>query len=538
MSQGLPKQWTSCEIGEVAQVVGGATPPSKDPTNFDSDGGIPWITPADLSGYKETYIGRGVRNLSAKGFAACSAAMLPAGTVLFSSRAPVGYVAIAANPVCTNQGFKSFVLPQGLDSRFVYYYLRHIRPIAEERATGTTFKELSGAAASRLPVEIAPTNEQKRIADKLDAVLARVDACRERLDRVPDILKRFRQAVLAAAVSGKLTEDWRGGRAEPLEHSRIAFDDDSVSVPSTWSLVRLTELIDPVRPLCYGVVQPGAEVEAGIPLIRVQDLHRGSVLVEELRTVSSEIDDQYRRSRVRSDDLLVSVVGTIGRLALVPPGVEANIARAIARIACKDGVNPRWIYIWLSCDTLQWWLTKSAREVARKTLNLSELGGTQIALPSHEEQAEIIRRVETLFTYADRLEARYAAARVRVAGLTPALLDKAFRGELVPQDPRDEPASVLLERIRAARAAAPVKSRRGRTTRKAKMTKPTRESVKEIIARMPDDQFTFDDLRGHVAGDYESLKGIVFELLAEPNPSLRQMFDTSAEALQFVRVTP
>ncbi len=211
MSEGMPKRWTSCEIGEVAQVVGGSTPPSKDPTNFEGDDGVPWITPADLSGYKETYIGRGVRNLSAKGFAACSVAMLPAGTVLFSSRAPVGYVAIAANPVCTNQGFKSFVLPEGLDSRFVYYYLRHIKPIAEERATGTTFKELSGATASRLPLKISPANEQKRIADKLDAVLARVDACRERLDRVPDILKRFRQAVLAAATSGKLTEDWRPG---------------------------------------------------------------------------------------------------------------------------------------------------------------------------------------------------------------------------------------------------------------------------------------------------------------------------------------
>ena len=171
--------WASCEVGEITDVVGGGTPPSKDVTNFETDGGIPWITPADLSGYKQQYITRGARNLSPKGFAACSAVMLPEGAVLFSSRAPVGYVVIAANPVCTNQGFKSFVLPNEIDSRFVYYYLKFIKPLAEDRATGTTFKELSGGAVAKLPMLLAPFNEQRRIADKLDAVLARVDACRK-----------------------------------------------------------------------------------------------------------------------------------------------------------------------------------------------------------------------------------------------------------------------------------------------------------------------------------------------------------------------
>jgi len=255
VSQVLRKRWTSCEIGEVAKVVGGATPPSKDPTNFDGDGGVPWITPADLSAYRGVYIRRGARNLSEKGFATCSAAMLPAGTVLFSSRAPVGYVAIAANPVCTNQGFKSFVLPEGLDSRFVYYYLCHIRPIAEERATGTTFKELSGAAASRLPLQIAPTNEQQRIADKLDAVLARVDACCERLDRVPAILKRFRQSVLTAATSGKLTEGRRGSERD-----------------TPWMERPLVDLCDEGRLITYGVIKLGEDVLEGVPCLRTSNV--------------------------------------------------------------------------------------------------------------------------------------------------------------------------------------------------------------------------------------------------------------------------
>ena len=143
MSSELPKNWVVCEIGDVANVVGGSTPPSKDLTNFTAQGGTPWITPADLSGYKSVYISQGARNLSDKGFAACSAAKMPPGSVLFSSRAPVGYVAIASTEVTTNQGFKSFVLPDSIDNRFLYYYLRHIKPVAEMMATGTTFKELS-----------------------------------------------------------------------------------------------------------------------------------------------------------------------------------------------------------------------------------------------------------------------------------------------------------------------------------------------------------------------------------------------------------
>ncbi len=218
----LPPGWVLCEIGEVCQVVGGGTPPSKDPANFTDEDGIPWITPADLSGYSKAFIERGARNLTELGYKRSSAKLVPPGTVLFSSRAPVGYVAIAANELATNQGFKSFVPPKEVDSRFLYYYLRHIRPLAEARATGTTFKELSGSNAAKLPLLIPPLAEQKRIADKLDALLARVDRCRARLDRVPLILKRFRQAVLAAATSGKLTEEWRGGDSSNWVNERAA----------------------------------------------------------------------------------------------------------------------------------------------------------------------------------------------------------------------------------------------------------------------------------------------------------------------------
>jgi len=115
-------------------------------------------------------------------------------------------VAIAANAISTNQGFKSFVLPKEFDPRFAYWQLKLLKPEAEAIATGTTFKELSGAAAATLPFRIAPQSEQKRIADQLDSLLSRIQACQDRLEAIPALLKRFRTAVLHSAVMGTLTE--------------------------------------------------------------------------------------------------------------------------------------------------------------------------------------------------------------------------------------------------------------------------------------------------------------------------------------------
>jgi type I restriction enzyme S subunit len=177
-------------------------------------------------------------------------------------------------------------------------------------------------------------------------------------------------------------------------------------------------------------------------------MENGRIAISELRTVSKAIDEEYRRSRVRAGDLLMSVVGTIGRTAIVPEGLVANIARAIARIAPAAGVDSRWLRIWLESMKLQWWLLKSSKEVARKTLNLGDLANAPIALPSELEQAEVVCHVEQLFALADSFQRRYDDGLARIEVLNPSVLAKAFRGELVPQDPTDEPAAVMLTRSR------------------------------------------------------------------------------------------
>mgnify|MGYP001144912870 CR=1 FL=1 len=143
MDKNLPPSWIWAKIKDLGLIVSGGTPKTSEPSNFD--GNIPWITPADLTGYTAKTIGKGRKSISQKGLEASSAKLMPKRTVLFSSRAPIGYVAIAGNDLATNQGFKSVIVDESLDEEFVYYYLKSAKQLAENAASGTTFKEISGS---------------------------------------------------------------------------------------------------------------------------------------------------------------------------------------------------------------------------------------------------------------------------------------------------------------------------------------------------------------------------------------------------------
>jgi type I restriction enzyme S subunit len=514
----LPDGWADCLIGEVTKVVAGGTPPSKDPANFNStESGIPWITPADLSGYKNVYISHGSRSLTEKGFASCSAVKMPRGSVLFSSRAPIGYVAIAANEITTNQGFKSFVLPEGLNSHFVYYYLRHIKPVAEAMATGTTFKELSGTTAAKLPLVVAPYAEQKRIADKLGSVLARVDTCRDRLDRVPGILKRLRKSIVSAASSGLLTNEWR------LRNYGSA---DRVIMTTT-----LAEQCLQGRVITYGVIKLGNDVADGVPCLRTSNVRWLKVETDGIKKIAATLSNEYSRTILQGGEVLVNVRGTLGGVAVATTDMIGwNVSREVAVVPVDQSkVNPQFLALWVGAETSQRWLSGVEKGVAYTGINIADLRTLPIELPKLEEQTEIVRRVESLFAYADRLEDRYAFARAQVEKLTPALLAKAFRGDLVPQDGSDEPASVLLDRIRTTTLS---KGKQIKARRKAPVKKISNESVRTIIRQMPQDRFSFEELSSQVTADYETLKDIVFALLSEPKPLLRQIFDEDAQAMR------
>jgi type I restriction enzyme S subunit len=441
----LPAGWTKTTFGEATTIVAGGTPSSKVSSNFTTEGGIPWITPSDLSGYKKIYISRGARNLTEKGLRESSAKVFPAGSVLFSSRAPVGYVAIAANDVSTNQGFKSFVLPKELNNKFIYFYLRHIKPVAEMMATGTTFKELSASNAAKLPLLVPPLDEQTRIAEKLDSLLARVDSCQTHLERVPQILKRFRQSVLAAATSGRLTEDWRDKRGQSKGNISFDFMDANCfgdyEFPDTWKPQRLKDIADVIGGITKDSKKQNVEDEE-LPYLRVANVQRGYLDLTEMKTI--RVPKQRLESwLLKFGDILFNEGGDIDKLGrgwVWSGEIERCIFQNhVFRARLKDSTFvPKYFSHYGNSRGYDYFLAYGKQTTNLASINKTIIEALPVAVPPPDEQVEIVRRVEKLFAYAERLEARYKSASEHVARLTPSLLAKAFRGELVEQVEGDE----------------------------------------------------------------------------------------------------
>lgn len=184
-------EWKECLLSDLGTVVGGATPSTKNPANYEG-GTISWITPKDLADFKGRYIARGERMITDAGLSSCSTQLMPEHSVLFSSRAPIGYVAIAANELCTNQGFKSVVPNERTDYLFLYYLLRYYKDAIENLGSGTTFKEVSGSTMRNVKVKVPVLfSEQKKIA----SVLGAIDDKIEENERINNNLEQQAQAI-------------------------------------------------------------------------------------------------------------------------------------------------------------------------------------------------------------------------------------------------------------------------------------------------------------------------------------------------------
>ena len=302
--------------------------------------------------------------------------------------------------------------------------------------TGSTRLKLTQGAMNKLPILVPPLAEQKRIADKLDTVLTRVDAVNTRLARVAPLLKRFRQSVLAAATSGRLTEDWRAGQPDISE----------------WKTEKLNDLGELGRGKSKHRPRNDPRLYGGVhPFVQTGDVANANQWITSHKQTYSDFGlDQSKLWPANT--LCITIAANIADTALLsyPACFPDSVVGFVANEAC---CLPRFIK-W-SIDVRKDDLERLAPATAQKNINLGVLEEVEIHLPSLEEQTEIVRRVETLFAFADRLEARLAQAQTAATRLTPALLAKAFRGELVPQDPNDEPAVELLRRLQAERASAP-----------------------------------------------------------------------------------
>ncbi|TXR54507.1 restriction endonuclease subunit S [Reinekea thalattae] len=349
---------------------------------------------------------------------------------------------------------------------------------------------------------LPPLAEQKVIADKLDILLAQVESTKARLQRLPDILKRFRQSVLSAAVSGKLTEEWRiENPAMKVNVSQIAqqhrdhltkakskyreplgFKTNELTpeIPKSWRWYRAEELCDFITKGTTPKKDDMATV-GDIPYIKVYNLTFDGSLdftIEPTFIPKAVHDKDLKRSKVFPGDVLINIVGPpLGKVSIVPSSYkEWNINQAISIFRPVCGVSNRYLSVCLRDEYLLD-LTKSKAKatVGQFNLTLEICRDYSIPVPPFEEQTEIVRRVEELFQFADQIEQKANAALERVNNLTQSILTKAFRGELTAdwraQNPDlisgENSAEALLEKIKAEREALTEKSKpKKKTVRK------------------------------------------------------------------------
>ena len=199
-------KWIKVKISDLGQVVGGATPSTKKDEYYNGD--IAWITPKDLSDFKCRYISRGERNITKAGMDSCSTQLLPKNTVLFSSRAPIGYVAIAENEMCTNQGFKSVIPNENIDCLFLYYLLKFNKDKIEAMGSGTTFKEVSGSTMRNIEVMIP---ESKKVQVRIAAILDAIDSKIENNIKINNNLEQQAQAIYQQMFIDNARSNWAEG---------------------------------------------------------------------------------------------------------------------------------------------------------------------------------------------------------------------------------------------------------------------------------------------------------------------------------------
>jgi len=354
---------------------------------------------------------------------------------------------------------------------YLFYFLKSQFEYINSNTRGTGIPHVDPSIFDDIEVPLPPLNEQKRIVEKLEKLLGKVEAAQERLDKIPNILKRFRQSVLAAACSGKLTADWRVRNPEDakdlLQNISAALGRDieivdsskfGVYTPKEWVWVNLGEVIEELR---NGIpVKPEIQ-PPGTPMLRISSTRSGNVDLTDIRYLPNS--ERYLQNFTLQDrDLLftryngsLDLLGVCGMVRHLKNAVLFYPDKLMRLRLGHNQILPEYTEMFFQSPEARERMTDKAKSSAGQNgISGKDVKLQPIALPPLDEQKEIVRRVEELFKFADQIEERYKKARGHTDKLTQSILAKAFRGELVPQDPNDEPASVLLERVRDEHSSA------------------------------------------------------------------------------------
>ena len=431
-----PESWKVTNLGEIAEWGSGGTPSRKVASYYNGD--IPWVKTGDLGPKllleaSEFITEEGLKKSSAKYFPKDSVAIAMYG-------ATIGKTSILGLDATTNQACAVGIPLEGLTaSAFLYYLLRNEKGNFIAKGKGGAQPNISQTLIKQHEMALPSLAEQKAIAEKLDTLLAQVESTKIRLERIPKILKRFRQSVLAAAFRGDLTKQWRQQN------------------PNTdWQKINFSELVDSFQ---NGLSKRRGKSGLETAVIRLADIDSQRVSRSDMRTIKLSEAEREKYSLEKNDILILRVNGSadlVGRFVLIETTDELAYCDHFIRLRVSSLVLPGWVRLLGDSFAFREHIRKATVSSAgQKTVSQKTLNSFQVALPTLEEQAVICARVASIFTFCDRVQDQVDLGCSRSERLDQSILAKAFRGELVPQDPNDEPASALLARTRERKQERP-----------------------------------------------------------------------------------
>jgi type I restriction enzyme S subunit len=508
MTTGLPEGWATIRVGDFFDSWGGMTPSTSNASYWSGD--VPWVSSKDVKAWR---IGRGEEFITQKALQETRLRLCPVGSVLVVVRSGILAhtlpIAIVDAPVSINQDLKAFYCPDRNLNEWLALALRALGPeiLTNNRKDGTTVQSVRYEELCDLTIPVPPNTEQSRIIARLAELLQRVRDARERLARVPAILKRFRQAVLAAACSGRLTEDWRQQHPD-TETAAIALgrcQDESNrepngrrmrrrsaqglpevepvdGLPETWTLQTIKYLVESGAIIDF---QDGNHGEfyprkadfgdVGIKFLTATQVFNNRVLLSDAPLLKLEKAHQLRIGFAKPRDVLLTHNATVGRVGVLPDDAgEVILGTSVTYYRLHPAyIEPNYCCIAMQGDYWQAQLRSVMEQTTRNQVSITKQAEFQLILPPLSEQQEIVRRVQKLFVLADAVEKQIRTATLRAERLAQSILAKTLRGELVPteaelarREGREyEPASMLLERIKKEREGQPSGKRERRAVR-------------------------------------------------------------------------
>ena len=430
----LPKGWTIAKLGDICFTTSGGTPSRKVPNYYG--GNIPWVKSGELDkglilDTEEKITEDAIKNSSAK--------LFPKGTLLIALYgATVGKLAFLGIDATTNQAVCGIYKSHAVESKLLYYFLQLEKSNLVSQSIGGAQPNISQGIIKDLTIPLAPLNEQKRILAKLEQLLTDLDKGIEYLETTKQQLKVYRQAVLKWAFEGKLTN----------EHVKDG------ELPEGWEWKNSGELFSFVTSGSRGWAKYYSK--EGAIFIRITNLDFDTLEIdltpEKIQYVNPPLTSEGIRTKVQEGDFLFSITGYLGMFAIAPKLDNAFVNQHISLCRPKSGYNKKFIGYWIISKSGGYHhLNKLQKGATKAGLGLDDIKGFPIPIAPKEEQDKIVQEIESRLSVCDKIEETIESSLQQAEALRLSIIKKAFEGKLVPQDPNDEPAEKLLERIRATK---------------------------------------------------------------------------------------